>query len=166
MIKFKKISIMLLAVLILALPLSASKSQSPPLKAKATVTVNPAKIELAFPAILKVPIEFSGSGWEAKEMVVIEMVLPTDVKIPGIEPGEDAGIAHAYADDAGNFKASMGTMAKIITIYRGTITQTLALDPKSLNPIPPGVYTINASGAESEQVATTTIEFLKPAPKE
>jgi len=166
MTKFKKIPIILLAVLILALPLIVCKALFSHPEEKAAVTVSPAKVELAFPAILKVAIGFTGSGWKAKEMVVIEMAVPPDVKIPGIEPGEDAGIAHAYADEAGNFKASMETMTKIITIYRGTIQQTLALDPKSLNPIPPGVYTIKASGTESGQVATTTIEFLKPAPKE
>jgi hypothetical protein len=41
----------------------------------------------------------------------------------------------------------------------------LAPDPKTLNPIPPGVYKIKASGADSGALAITTLEFVAPIKK-
>jgi hypothetical protein len=41
----------------------------------------------------------------------------------------------------------------------------MSIDPKTLNPIPPGVYNIKASGADSGAVANTTLEFVAPPPK-
>jgi hypothetical protein len=41
----------------------------------------------------------------------------------------------------------------------------MSIDPKTLNPIPPGVYNIKASGSDSGVLATTTLEFIAPPPK-
>jgi hypothetical protein len=161
----KKI-IIVLTLLMFLLPLVACSTLFPPPKPKATVTVTPAQVELAFPAILKVPIVFTGTGWSPKEMVVVDMVLPPDVKIQGVKPGEDVGIAYGEADEAGNFKGEVPATAKLNTIFRVGWTPILAPDPKTLNPIPPGVYTIKASGADSGAIVTTTLEFVKPAPKQ
>ena len=98
-------------------------------------------------------------------MVVVDMVLPPNVEMKGVKPGEDVGIAYGEADDAGNFKGEVPVTAKLNTIFRVGWTPIMAPDPKTLNPIPPGVYTIKASGAESGAVATTTLEFVAPVKK-
>ena len=158
--------IIVLSLLMFLLPFVACSTLFPPPKPKATVAVTPEKVELAFPGILRVPIVFTGTGWAPKEMVVVDMVLPQGVEMKGVKPGEDVGIAYGQADDAGNFKGEVPATAKLNTIFRVGWTPILAPDPKTLNPIPPGVYTIKASGADSGAVATTTLEFVKPAPKQ
>jgi hypothetical protein len=161
---FKKI-IIVLSLLIFLLSFAACSTLFPPPKPKATVAVAPEKVELAFPAILKVPILFTGTGWKPKEMVVVDMVLPPGVEMKGVKPGEDVGIAYGEADDAGNFKGEVPVTAKLNTIFRVDWTPIMAPDPKTLKPIPPGVYKIKASGADSGTVATTTLEFVAPPPK-
>ena len=161
---FRKI-IIILSLMMFLLPFVACSTLFPPPKPKPTVTVTPPQVELAFPAILKVPIVFTGTGWKPKEVVVVDMVLPPGVQIQGVKPGEDVGIAYGEADDAGNFKGEVPATAKLNTIFRVGWTPILTPDPKTLNPIPPGVYNIKASGADSGVVATTTLEFVKPAPR-
>ena len=162
---FKKIMIVL-SLLVFLLPFVSCSTLFPPPKPKVTVAVTPEKVELAFPAILKVPIVFTGSGWKPKEMVVVDLILPPGVEIQGVKPGEDVGIAYGEADDAGNFKGEVPATAKLNTLFRVGWTPILTPDPKTLNPIPPGVYKIKASGADSGALATTTLEFVKPAPKQ
>jgi hypothetical protein len=138
---------------------------SPPPKPKVTVAVTPEKVELKFPDIMRVPIVFTGTGWTPKEMVVIDMALPPGLEMKGVKPGEDVGIAFGQADEAGHFKAEVPPTAKLNTLFRVGWTPILAPDPKTLNPIPPGVYTIKASGADSGAMATTTLEFVAPINK-
>ena len=154
-----------LSLLMFLLPFTSCSTLSPPPKPSATVAVTPAQVELAFPAILKVPIVFTGTGWKPKEMVVVDMILPPSVQIQGVKPGEDVGIAYGEADDAGTFKGEVPATAKLNTIFRVGWTPILAPDPKTLNPIPAGIYKVKASGADSGAVATTTLEFVAPAPK-
>ena len=161
---FRKI-IIVLSLLMFLLPFVSCSTLFPPPKPKATVAVTPPQVELAFPGILRVPIVFTGTGWKPKEMVVVDMVLPPSVEMKGVKPGEDVGIAYGEADDAGNFKGEVPATAKLNTIFRVGWTPIMSIDPKTLNPIPPGVYTRKASGAESGVVATTTLEFIAPAPK-
>jgi hypothetical protein len=161
---FKKIIIVLI-VLMFVLPLMGCSTLFPPPKPKATVAVTPEKVELAFPGILRVPIVFTGTGWSPKEMVVVDMVIPPGVQIQGVKPGEDVGIAYGQADEAGNFKGEVPVTAKLNTIFRVGWTPNLTPDPKTLNPIPPGVYNMKASGADSGALATTTLEFVAPVKK-
>lgn len=154
-----------LSLFLLTLSLIACSTLFPPPKPKVTVAVTPEKVELKFPDIMRVPIVFTGTGWTPKEMVVIDMVLPPGVEMKGVRPGEDVGIAFGQADEAGNFKAEVPPTAKLNTIFRVGWTPILAPDPKTLNPIPPGVYTMKASGADSGAVATTTLEFTAPIKK-
>jgi hypothetical protein len=160
----KKI-IIVLSLLMFLLPFVACSTLFPPPKPKATVAVTPTQVELKFPDILKVPIVFTGTAWSPKEMVVVDMVLPPGVQMQGVKPGEDVGIAYGQADDAGNFKGEVPASAKLNTFFRVGYTLILSIDPKTLNPIPPGVYTMKASGADSGAMATTTLEFVAPAPK-
>jgi len=161
---FKKIMTLLILFISLFSLVSCSALFPPP-KPKSTVAVTPEKVELKFPDIMRVPIVFTGTGWSPNEMVVVDMVLPPGVEMKGVKPGEDVGIAFGQADEAGNFKAEVPPTAKLNTLFRVGWTPILAPDPKTLNPIPPGVYTIKASGADSGAVATTTLEFLAPIKK-
>lgn len=161
---FKKI-ILILSLLMFLLPFMACSTLFPPPKPKVTVAVTPEKVELKFPDILRVPIVFTGAGWTPKEMVVVDMVLPPGVEMKGVKPGEDVGIAFGQADEAGNFKADVPPTAKLNTIFRVGWTPIFAPDPKTLNPIPPGIYKIKASGVDSGGIATTTLEFVAPIKK-
>jgi hypothetical protein len=161
---FRKIMILFSLVVCFA-PIVACSTLSPTPKPQATVSVTPAQVELAFPAIMRVPIVFTGTGWKPKEMVVVDLVLPANVQIQGVKPGEDVGIAFGEADDAGNFKGEVPATAKLNTLFRVGWTPILAPDPKTLNPIPPGVYKVKASGADSGATATTTVEFVAPVKK-
>ncbi len=161
---FRKI-ILVLSLLMFVLPFVACSTLFPPPKPKVTVAVTPTQVELKFPDILRVPIVFTGTGWSPKEMVVVDMVLPLGVEMKGVKPGEDVGIAFGQADDTGNFKAEVPATAKLNTLFRVGWTPIFAPDPKTLNPIPPGVYTIKASGVDSGGLAITTLEFAAPIKK-
>lgn len=170
----------------------------PPAPPAGTISVEPAKIdqamlkkilpafakavglpEAAVPtlppalAVLAVPIKFSGSGWQADEIITVELVVPPDVEMKGLdrERGEDAvGIALATADAEGNFEASMGSIGKVNWLLRGEWLPIIKPDLTKINPLPNGVYTIKAVGTDPRTVATTTweLELLpteKPAEK-
>jgi hypothetical protein len=114
-------------------------------------------------SILRTRIYFAGSGYQPKEMVVVEMDVPPGVEIPAVKPGEPVGVAFAEADEKGNFTAEVAAGTKIQTFLRGNILPTLAPDPKSFKPIPHGIYTFRATGAESGRSSMTRIEFVPPA---
>ena len=155
-----------LALLLLALPLAAcapaptpTPTPTPPV---ASLEVDPSSLPLSIPAVMGTPITFTGSGWTAGEIVAIDLVVPPDVEITGVEPGENAGIAFTTADENGAISTAWGTLGKIYVILRSDYD--LAVGPIwSGNPIPAGVYTIKATGATSGAVGTTTIEFVTPA---
>ncbi len=143
----------------------ACKTLFPPPKPKVTASVTPEKVELKFPDIMRVPIVFTGTGWSPKEMVVVDLVLPPGVEMKGAKPGEDVGIAFGQANEAGSFKAEVPVTAKLNTLFRVGWTPIMAPDPKTLNPIPPGVYKIKVSGADSGAMTTITLEFVAPVKK-
>ena len=116
-------------------------------------------------AIMPMPIKFSGSGWPPGEMVTIELILPPNVKIPGVEPGEPVGIATATADAAGKFTATVGSIAKINFLLRGAWTDIASPDWTKVNPLPNGVYIIRAVGIDPGTVDRTIIELELWPPK-
>jgi len=113
-------------------------------------------------SILQTRIIFTGSGYQPREMVVVEMDVPPGVEIPAVKPGEPVGVAFGDADEKGDFTAEVAAGSKIQTFLRGSILPTLAPDPKSFNPIPHGIYTFRSIGTESGRVATSRIEFVPP----
>lgn len=128
------------------------------------LVVTPEKTVLS-PALIKKPIAFSGSGWKPNEMVVVDLVLPQGVKVKGIKEGEDVGIAFATADANGNFKAKMAPTATLNWFFQVGWTPLLKPDFKQARPLQPGVYTIKASGMDSELKAKTTLTILPPPKK-
>lgn len=131
---------------------------------KATLEVAPSEIFLS-PALLKKPVTFKGSGFEPKEMVTVEMVLPPGLEMKGVQEGDDVGIAVATADEKGNFSAAMGPMATLNWFFQVGWTPVLTPNFKEAKPIPPGEYKINATGMESDRVATSTLKIVPPPKK-
>ena len=60
-------------------------------------------------AILKRPVQFSGWGYGPEEYIVVDLIIPKEIKIKKVPEGEDSiGIAFAITDESGVFKATMG----------------------------------------------------------
>ena len=131
---------------------------------KATLEIAPAEIFLS-PALIRKPVTFKGSGFAPKEMISVEMVLPPGLKMKGITEGEDVGIAVATSDANGNFTAAMGPMATLNWFFQVGWTPLLKPNFKEARPVPPGVYTINATGLDSDRVATSTLKIVPPPKK-
>jgi len=172
---YKRVSIIVVAMTLLVLPLigcaaeeAAPPAPPPPPPPAGTISVTPDTVELAFPGMLRVPIEFSGTGWQPDELVAIEMVLPPGVEMKAVELGENVALAFAQADEAGKFKVAVGASTKILTIFRADLDLTRPgnVVPESIKPIPPDTYTIEAFSAESGNKSTTTLTFVAPPPKE
>jgi hypothetical protein len=117
------------------------------------------------PDLLKNPITFTGSGWKPGEMVVVELILPPHIQMKGVKEGEDVGIAFANADDNGKFKTSMGASATLNWLFQVGWTPLLQPDFKEAKPLPPGKYTIRATGLDSELRAEATLQILPPPEK-
>jgi len=161
---YKKTLVVAISIALLLSPIvgCAPEEVAPP--PAGTIGVTPDSLELAFPLMLVVPINFSGTGWQPGEAIAIELVLPPGVEMKGVEPGENAPVAFAYADEEGNFNTSMEVTTKILTIFRGDLDLTREgnVVPESINPIPPGTYTIEAISVLSGSSNETTITFTAP----
>lgn len=124
-----------------------------------TIAVEPARIDTTWLAVTGIPIKFIGSGWPANELVTIELVIPPSVDMPGLDRdrGEDSyAMVFATADADGNFEAVMERVTKANCLLRTYWLPTLMPDPKTINPLPSGRYTIRAVGLHPDTVATTT----------
>jgi len=132
--------------------------------AGAGLTVVPDKTVLS-PALIRKPIQFKGSGFSAKEMVMVEMVLPPGVKVKTVPEGEKVGIAFGTADEKGNFLAKMAPTATLNWLFQVGWTPNMKPNLKQAKPLPPGKYEIIASGMDSGKEAKSTLELLKPPPK-
>jgi len=132
----------------------------------AKAQVIPGKFYVA-PSLIKNPIQFEGSGFVSKEMVVVEMVLPQGVKIKGVKQGEDAvGLAYATADVEGNFKTAMQPLATLSWFFQVGWTVNGAPDFKEATLLTPGKYEIRAVGMASGTIAKTAMEVVAPPPEE
>jgi hypothetical protein len=131
---------------------------------KATLEIAPAETFLS-PALIRKPITFTGSGFKPQEMISVEMVLPPGLEMKGIQKGEDVGIAFATADKQGNFTAAMQPTATLNWFFQVGWTPVVTPNFKEARPIPPGVYTINATGLDSNIVATSTLKIVPPPKK-
>jgi hypothetical protein len=128
----------------------------------ATLEVIPAETFLS-PALIGKPVSFKGSGFQPEEMVSVEMILPPGLKMKGVQEGENAvGIAFATADDKGNFTAAMAPTATLNWFFQVGWTPLLRPNLKEARPIPPGVYRINATGLDTDRIATATLKIVPP----
>ena len=131
---------------------------------KAELQVIPAKTFLS-PALFKKPIQFKGSRFSPKEMVVVEMVLPPGVKVKGVTKGEDVGLAFATADDKGNIIAKMSPIATLNWFFQVGWTPNMKPDFKQARPLKPGKYEILATGMDSGAVGKAVLELVPPPKK-
>jgi hypothetical protein len=118
-------------------------------------------------SVLALPVKFSGAGWPANEMVFVDLVIPADVEMKGLDRdrGEDSvGIAVATADSEGRFEAVMESTAKLNWLLRTDWLPTVKPDIASIKPLPNGTYTVRATGIDPRTVATATWELQLVAP--
>ena len=155
----------MLFVFIPGLVLGASACQTAQLSSpQAKLEVIPAETFLS-PALIRKPVTFKGSGFAPKEMITVEMVLPAGLKMKGVAEGEDVGIAVGTADENGSFTAAMQPTATLNWFFQVGWTPVVTPNFKEARPIPPGVYTINATGLDSDKVATATLKIVPPPKK-
>jgi hypothetical protein len=163
----KILKIIALCIIIPGLLLGAVSCQS--LKSligpKATIQVIPAETFLS-PALIKKPVTFKGTGFGPKEMISVEMVLPPGMKMKGLAEGEEAvGLAVGNTDEKGDFTAAMGPMATLNWFFQVGWTPLLKPNFKEARPIPPGVYKINATGLDTDRIASSTLKIVPPPKK-
>jgi hypothetical protein len=158
--------VIMLFVFILGLVLGSLGCQTAQLSTgpQAKLEVIPAETFLS-PALIRKPVTFKGSGFAPKEMISVEMVLPPGLKMKGVTAGEDVGIAVGTADDNGNFTAAMQPTATLNWFFQVGWTPVVTPNFKEARPIPPGVYTINATGLDSDRVGTATLKIVPPPKK-
>jgi hypothetical protein len=137
----------------------------PPPAPKAQFLVIPDKTPVT-PDLLKAPLTFKGSGFKAKEVVVVDLMLPPGYKMKAVQEGEKSvGLAFANADDQGNFEAKMGGGAVLNWFFQVDWTPNMQPVMDKATPLPPGNYEIRASGMDSDRVGTAVLEILPPPKK-
>ena len=151
---------LILGMIAVALGACASMQPGP----KATLKVTPDKTVLT-PGLLKKPIVFTGTGFEPKEIVVIEMVLPKGITVKGVPEGDNAALGNGTADEKGNFETKMGAMTTLNTLFQVGWTPLIKPDFKQAKPLPPGTYDVLATGMYSDISAKATLTLLPPPKK-
>jgi hypothetical protein len=190
------VALLLLALPVAACaPKAAEPPPQPPAPPAGTIAADPSKIDMTtlktnFEILVKLrrytpevaaklpvqlgllvqPVKFVGEGWPANEMVFVDLVIPPDVEMKGLDRsrGEDSvGIAVGTADSEGRFEAIMEPAAKLNWLLRSDWLPTVTPDLSSLKPLPKGIYTIRATGIDPRTVATATwyLELAAPASK-
>jgi len=146
--------------------LVAALTAGPALAAGPTLTVTPDKTVLS-PALFKEPIEFTSTGWEPDEAVVINLKLPKGVTVKGNPPGEDVGISGGQSDAKGEFKGKVDALTLLMTFFQAAWDNTkMKPDLSKATPLPPGDYTVEAIGFASDKRATATLTLLPPPKKD
>ncbi len=118
------------------------------------------------PVLIKKPIIFTGSGYQPKETVVVDLIVPEGIRIKGLMEGEDrVGIAFTTTDQEGNFKARLSPMTTLNTLFQVDWTPLMKPDFRKARPLPPGKYEVVATGVISERVSKAILELLPPPKK-
>ena len=130
----------------------------------AELQVIPDKTVLS-PALIRKAVQFKGSKFSPKEMVVVDLVPGPGVTIKGVSKGENVGLAFATADDKGNFLAKMSPISTLNWFFQVGWTKNMKPDFKQAKPLKPGKYEIIATGMDSGAIGKATLEFLVPPKK-
>ena len=155
---------MLLGLVLAVAVMMVGHSSVTAVAADAALTVAPEKTVLT-PALIKKPVTFKGTGFQAGETVVVEMILPKGVTVKTVPEGENVGLAFGNVDDKGAFVAKMAPTATLNWFYQTAWTKNMKPNLKDASPLPPGTYEIIATGMQSGKTAKATFELLKPPPK-
>ena len=155
---------MLLGLFLIAALMLVGHSGVKALASEAALTVVPDKTALS-PVLIKKPVQFKGTGFDDKEMVIVELVLPKGVTVKTVPEGENVGLAFGYVDDKGTFEAKMAPTATLNWFFQIGWTKNMKPNFKEAKPLPPGKYDILATGLDSGKKATATFELIKPPPK-
>ena len=125
------------------------------------IIVNPESITLGAANLLGAKIVFEGSGFMPNDSVFITLYGPNDAQ---------AVVADSKVGADGKFTASVGTLAKVTGILKGTVSGTYAKDGKynqfvvlTQPSIPAGMYTAKATSMLSDKVAETKMEIKEPS---
>ena len=131
-----------------------------------TLVVIPDQTVLS-PHLIQKPIEITGSGWKANEPIVVNMKIPQGVTMKGVTPGEDVGIASGTSDGQGVLKTQVDAMTILMTFFQ-VDWDNIKMKPdfNKATPLPPGVYTLEAIGFDSEKKGIATLTLLPPPKKE
>jgi hypothetical protein len=152
-----------LAFAVLVLLRGDAAAQAP--ASKAQLTIVPDKTAVTAD-LLKAPLEFKGSGFKPKEVVVVDLMLPAGYKMKAVKEDEKSvGLAFANADDGGNIAVKMGAGAVLNWFFQVDWTPEMKPVMEKATPLPPGKYDIRATGMDSDQVGSAVLEILPPAPK-
>ena len=134
-------------------------------KPTADFEVIPAETAIT-PALLKQPIQFKGSGFMPREMVVVDLMIPKGVKIKTVPEDENSvGLAFGEADEKGNFAAKMGAIGTLNWLFQVGWTDNFKPKLKEATPLPPGKYEIKATGMDSDKFGLTTLTIVPPPKK-
>ncbi len=121
------------------------------------VVVNPESITLGAANLLGAKIVFEGSGFKPNDSVFITLYGPNDTQ---------AVVADGKVGADGKFTATVGTLAKVTAILKGTISGKYKADGSydqfvvlTQPPIPAGMYTAKATSMLSDKTAETKLEI-------
>jgi len=117
------------------------------------------------PDLIKNPVQFKAAGFGPQEIVMVEMVLPPNVKIKTIPEGEKVGLAFGKTDDKGNLETKMAPTATLNWFFQVGWTPEGQPNLKEAKPLPPGKYEIHATGMTSGKTAKGALEIVAPPPK-
>ena len=126
------------------------------------VVAKPGAVSLGIASLMGTDIVFEGVRFEPDDIIFITLVGPE---------GEELVVAESTVQPDGTFSAKMGLLSKVTTLLHGDIifdtyseegeyTQTLIVPRKT---IPPGEYTVLATGVLSNQEAETALTLKKPS---
>ena len=115
-------------------------------------------------AILKRPVQFRGWGYGPEEYIVVDLIIPKEIKIKKVPEGENSiGIAFAITNENGVFKATMSAKDTLDWLFQVGWTKNQQPIFEEATPLPPGTYKIRATGVESERSGLATLIVIPTA---
>lgn len=122
--------------------------------------VHPEALTLGVATLANTPIVFKGKGFQPGDSVFISLL---DVEKDGAKV--DAPIADAEVDQEGNFTATVGTLARVTELVRGSLGTGKDMENIIVvtgPTIPAGVYTAKAISMEGDASADCQLTLLEP----